>query len=112
MLGVGDYLWRLLPANPILLRVVEAGGKRKRDLFIRCGYLGLLIILVIVALLSNQGSISGVNLTDLKNASQTIFRQMSYLQLALVALLAPIFTAGAITQEKDSRLTTFFWRRR
>src|SRR3954467_9703004 len=28
---------------------------------------------------------------------------MSYAQLALVALLAPIFTAGAITQEKDSQ---------
>ena len=28
---------------------------------------------------------------------------MSYLQLGLVALLAPIFTAGAITQEKDSQ---------
>ena len=25
------YVWRLIPANPILLRVVETGGKRKRD---------------------------------------------------------------------------------
>src|SRR5439155_16453389 len=32
-----------------------------------------------------------------------IFQQMSYLQLGLVALLAPVFTAGAITQEKDSQ---------
>ena len=30
MLGITDYLWRLLPANPILLQVVETGGKRKR----------------------------------------------------------------------------------
>lgn len=102
MLGVGDYLWRLIPANPILLRVVEAGGKRKRDLLIRCGYLGLLICLVIVTLVS-QGSVTGTSLTDLKNASQSIFMKMSYLQLALVSLLAPIFTAGAITQEKDSQ---------
>ncbi len=28
---------------------------------------------------------------------------MSYVQLALVALLAPVFTAGAITQERDSQ---------
>jgi ABC-type transport system involved in multi-copper enzyme maturation permease subunit len=35
--------------------------------------------------------------------SAQIFRSMSYLQLGLVALLAPIFTAGAITQEKDSQ---------
>ena len=43
MTGILDYFYRLLPANPILLRVVESGGKRRRDLFIRCIYLGLLV---------------------------------------------------------------------
>src|SRR5688572_5005999 len=61
-LGVVDYAWRLVPANPILLRVVEAGGKRKRDLFIRCGYLGLLVFVVVVSLLSGGGSIGGGSL--------------------------------------------------
>src|SRR5437667_8499639 len=103
MLGVGDYLWRLLPANPILLRVVESGGKRKRDLFIRCGYLGLLITLVIFSLITSSNQISGMSLSGLATESGKIFRSMSYLQLGLVALLAPIFTAGAITQEKDSQ---------
>src|SRR5437667_9394942 len=103
MLGVGDYLWRLLPANPILLRVVETGGKRKRDLFIRCGYLGLLITLVIFSLITSSNAISGMSLSALASESGAIFRRMSYLQLGLVALLAPIFTAGAITQEKDSQ---------
>jgi ABC-type transport system involved in multi-copper enzyme maturation permease subunit len=83
MLGITDYLWRLLPGNPILLRVVEAAGKRKRDLFIRCGYLGLLLFLA--------------------KTSASLFQRLSYLQLALVALLSPIFTAGAITQEKDNQ---------
>ncbi len=32
-----------------------------------------------------------------------LFQELSYLQLGLVALLAPVFTAGAITQEKDSQ---------
>ena len=27
-LGFLDYAWRLIPANPILLRVVESGGSR------------------------------------------------------------------------------------
>src|SRR5438552_1074273 len=103
MLGVGDYLWRLLPANPILLRVVESGGKRKRDLFIRCGYLGLLITLVIFSLITSSNQISGMSLSALASGSGRIFQSMSYLQLGLVALLAPIFTAGAITQEKDSQ---------
>src|SRR5688572_31489962 len=101
MLGFGEYFWRLIPANPILLRVVEAGGRRRRDLFIRCGYLGLLIFLVIFSLIST--GTGGATLGDLAKTSAQIFQNMSYLQLGLVALLAPIFTAGAITQEKDSQ---------
>src|SRR5688572_24038156 len=101
MLGFGNYFWRLIPANPILLRVVEAAGRRRRDLFIRCGYLGLLIFLVIFSLVST--GTGGATLGDLAKMSAQIFQNMSYLQLGLVALLAPIFTAGAITQEKDSQ---------
>jgi len=37
MLGITDYLWRLLPGNPILLRVVAMASKRKRDWFVRMG---------------------------------------------------------------------------
>src|SRR6266850_1570881 len=103
MLGVGDYFWRLLPANPILLRVVESGGKRKRDLFIRCGYLGALIAVVLFFLVTSSTSVTGASLADLAKTSAKIFQWMSYWQLGLVALLAPIFTAGAITQEKDSQ---------
>src|SRR5213075_3000352 len=98
MLGITDYLWRLIPANPILLRVVEAGGKRRRDLFIRMGYLGLLVGLVLISLAGSSTSLGGSDLGDLAKASAKIFRNLSYVQLGLVALLAPIFTAGAITQ--------------
>src|SRR5688572_4201125 len=104
MLGITEYAWRLIPANPILLRVVEAGGRRRRDLFIRCAYLGLLVFVVITSLVGSQSTIgSGASLNDLAKMSDQIFSRMSYLQLGLVALLAPIFTAGAITQEKDSQ---------
>src|SRR5438105_5792598 len=101
MLGVGEYIWRLVPANPILLRVVEAAGKRRRDLFVRSGYLALLILLVLFAILGS-GDL-GVGLDKLAAVSAKLFQQLSYLQLGLVALLAPVFTAGAITQEKDSQ---------
>src|SRR5271170_3108202 len=101
MLGIADYFWRLIPANPILLRVVETGGKRWRDLIIRCTYLGLLIILVIFSLFNSD--VGGASLGSLAKTSAQVFQNLSYLQLALVALLAPIFTAGAITQERDSQ---------
>src|SRR3954463_6795502 len=103
MLGVADYIYRLLPANPILRRVVETGGKRRRDLFIRCGYLGFLIGVVIFSLLSSPGSFGGMSLDSLAKVSAQLFRTTSYWQLGLVAFLAPVFTAGAITQEKDSQ---------
>src|SRR3954447_13951786 len=103
MLGITEYAWRLVPANPILLRVVEAGGKRVRDLIFRCVYLGLLIGIVCFMLLTSSDSMGGGDLSALAKTSAKIFQTMSYCQLALVALLAPIFTAGAITQEKDSQ---------
>src|ERR1044072_3204743 len=100
MLGITDYLWRLIPANPILLRVVQAAGKRKRDLIVRCGYLGILIVFVLCFLV---GGAEGTSLEKLAETSRSIFIYMSYIQLGLVALLAPIFTPAAITQEKDSQ---------
>ena len=54
MFGIPAYLYRLVPANPILLRVVSVGGKRRRDLLVRCAYLGLLIFLVIFALFGSD----------------------------------------------------------
>ena len=101
MLGIPAYLYRLVPANPILLRVVSVGGKRRRDLLVRSAYLGLLIFLVLFSLLS--ANLDGGDLDELSKTSTDIFVYLSYLQLGLVALLAPIFTAGAITQEKDSQ---------
>jgi ABC-type transport system involved in multi-copper enzyme maturation permease subunit len=100
MLGIADYLWRLLPANPILLRVVSMGGRRWRDLLYRCAYLALLIGVVLISL-----AIYGVgeSLSELAKTSSMLFERMSYCQLGLVTLLAPIFTAGAITQERDSQ---------
>ena len=56
MVAISEYFWRLLPANPILLRVVENGGKRKRDLFIRCGYLGILVLFVCFSLFTHSRS--------------------------------------------------------
>lgn len=103
MLGIADYLWRLIPGNPILRRVVEAAGKKRRNLIIRCGYLALLVVVVLYVLATSGTSYSSGDLRALAKDSAVLFQDMSYLQLALVALLSPIFTAGAITQERDSQ---------
>ena len=93
--------WRLGPANPLLLRVVSAGGRRWRHAIIRWVYLGLLIGVLLVALL--VASLQAGSLSELAKASTQVFAAISYVQLAMICLLAPVFTAGAITQERDSR---------
>ncbi len=101
-LGLPAHFWRLLPGNPILQRVVQAAGKRRRDLVARWTYLAILMLVVAISVLSSGTNIAGMSLSELSLESGDIFRSLSYLQLGLVALLAPIFTAGAITQERDS----------
>ncbi|NLF29314.1 MAG: hypothetical protein GX591_00335 [Planctomycetes bacterium] len=94
-------LWRLLPGNPIFVRVVETAAKRGRHAMIRIGYLGVLVavtLVMVVVGLSSTGT-----LTDLSHRSTEFFRAISYIQLGMACLLAPIFTAGAITQEKDNQ---------
>jgi ABC-2 type transport system permease protein len=98
---IGAWLFRLLPGNPILVRVVSAGGKRIRHLWARLIYL---IALVTVFLISGGLLVNAQqqSLSDLaKQATQT-FMAVSMVQLFLMSFIAPVFCAGAITQEKDA----------
>lgn len=94
--------WQLLPANPILVRVVAGGSKRVRHLWLRAGYLIVLLAVVGFALLQNMGGV-GASLTDLAKGASRTFMYASYAQLLLMCFLAPVFTASAITQEKDAQ---------
>jgi ABC-type transport system involved in multi-copper enzyme maturation permease subunit len=97
---IGWYFWRLAPGNPIVVRVVAAGGKRVRHMWARFAYLAILFVVMVVA--SGELFRAGSSLADLaKNASST-FIAISIVQLILMSLVAPVFTAGAITQERDS----------
>ncbi|MBI1824871.1 MAG: ABC transporter permease subunit [Planctomycetes bacterium] len=94
-------LWHLLPGNPILVRVVNGSSRRVRHLWLRVIYLSSLLAVVLFSLLSSGGQHS--SLTDLaKSASQT-FAWASTAQLMLMCFLAPVFTASAITQERDAQ---------
>ncbi len=98
---LGLWFWRLLPANPILLRVVSAASKRTRHLWARIAYLAALFGVIFIAdmnLLDTQGT----SLADLAKQSSGTFMIVSVVQLLLASFIAPIFAAGAITQEKDA----------
>ena len=98
---IGLWLWRLLPANPILVRVVSAGGKRTRHLWARFAYLTVLFVVMLV-MGSSAFSIEASSLSDLAKNATTAFLVVSLVQLFLMSFIAPVFTAGAITQEKDA----------
>jgi ABC-type transport system involved in multi-copper enzyme maturation permease subunit len=99
---LGHWFWRLVPANPILVRVVYAGGRRLQHLWIRIGYLGILAFAVVIGVLfvSRQG---GSSLSELAKSATVVFQALSVIQLLMVCVLAPIFTSAAITQEKNSQ---------
>ncbi|GMV96050.1 MAG: hypothetical protein AMXMBFR83_04190 [Phycisphaerae bacterium] len=97
---VGLALWRLLPANPIVLRVVQVGSKRVQHLWARIGY--LLILLGVMTCIYLFSSPRGGTLADMAKSATGIFETISVLQLAMICLMAPVFTASAISQEKDA----------
>ena len=94
---IGLWLWRLLPANPILVRVVSGGGKRTRHLWARCLYLAILFVVMIIM---GTGLLSGGSLASLAKKSTQTFMAVSLVQLFLMAFIAPVFTAAAITPSK------------
>ena len=100
---LGLWFWRLVPANPILVRVVFAGGRRVRHLWIRAGYLAVLAVVVVIGVIFAQGTGSATSLADLAKRATQVFEWISIIQLGMVSILAPIFTAAAITQEKDAQ---------
>lgn len=95
----GTYCWRLIPANPIVVRVVAAGGRRRQHFWIRLLYIAVLAIILIVGV-SGLGS-GAQSLAELAKSSSRLFMIISVVQLGLMSFIAPIFTAGAITQERD-----------
>lgn len=103
MQALGRYFWRLGPGNPMVVRIVEGGSRRTQHLFVRMGYLGLLILLVVIGLLSGGGLGENVSLGNLAIAGSQVFRLIAYGQVLGVCLLAPLFMAGAIASEQSGK---------
>ncbi len=96
------WFLRLGPSNPIAVRLVQGGSRRRRHLYIRAVYLGALILTLLYMLLYNAG---GGTLTyrAMAGAASGAFQFVAYLQIALICLLAPVFMAGAIAQEANPK---------
>jgi ABC-2 type transport system permease protein len=98
----GRWQWRLIPANPILVRVVHGASRRTRHLYIRGAYLLVLLgVMLLAKLVLQQGGPQ--SLDDLARSNCQVFMWISRVQLAMICLIAPVFAAGAITQERDAQ---------
>jgi ABC-type transport system involved in multi-copper enzyme maturation permease subunit len=93
-------LLRLGPINPIAVRLVHNGSRRAKHLYLRLGYLGVLIAVLLWALVINVKA-DEMSFRELASAGALSFQAIAYLQIGLICVLAPVFMAGAIAQEAD-----------
>jgi len=82
------------------MRIVQGGSRRMRHLYIRAGYLAVLMVVLLLLMLGGSGANS---FAQLAQRGAIAFEWISYLQLGLICLLTPIFMAGAIAQEANPR---------
>ncbi|MCE9590665.1 MAG: ABC transporter permease [Planctomycetes bacterium] len=97
------WLWLLVPANPLVVRIVQGGSRRTRHLWVRMGYLGLLIVMVLAPMMFGGVLSSQMSLTDLAKTGAGVFEWVSYGQVIGICLLAPLFMSGAIAAEQSGQ---------
>jgi ABC-type transport system involved in multi-copper enzyme maturation permease subunit len=95
------WFLRLGPTNPIAVRLVQNGSRRTKHMYVRAAYLAVLIATLLWLLLRGTGS--ALSYRELAMAASGAFEAISYLQIFLICVLAPVFMAGAIAQESSPR---------
>lgn len=84
----------------MVIRIISGGSRRLRHLWVRMGYLGVLVVMIALGLLTG-GLSQDMNLSDLAKSGAWLFAFIAYGQVILVCLLAPLFMAGAIQSEQS-----------
>ncbi|MEM7681668.1 MAG: ABC transporter permease subunit [Planctomycetota bacterium] len=102
MRSVALWFWKMAPANPMAVRIVAGGGRRPRHLAVRLAYLGLLILMLVLAFLF-QGVSGGGSLDELSRAGASVLTVIAYAQVVLICVVAPVFMAGAIASEQSGK---------
>ena len=96
------WLLRLGPANPIAVRLVQNASRRAKHNYARSGYLAVLIIVLLWAMLGSTPT-GDVSYRELAAAGASSFAGIAYLQVALICILSPVFMAGAISHEANPK---------
>ena len=97
-MSVTRWISDLGPTNPIILRIVANGSRRTRHLWIRSGFLALLMVALLFGMVGQTSS-----LRELAQRGATAFTMLSFAEVALICVLTPLFMAGAIAQEANPR---------
>ena len=97
----GIWFVRWPAVNPIFLRVMNTSGRQARHVWVRVLYLVIILLVLMVMMMTKLFSYSGE--AALAELGETLFRTVSFAQVLLILLLAPIYTAGAISQERDAQ---------
>src|SRR5215831_15640472 len=92
------WFLRLGPTNPIAVRLVQNGSRRTKHMYIRAIYLAVLVVVLLWSMLLGSAS-SDMNMLKMAATGAANFINISYLQIFLICILAPVFMGGAIAQE-------------
>ncbi len=103
MQALYSWLWRLVPGNPQVVRIVQGASRRNQHAIVRISYLAILIAVVFIGLVGGGGLGGSGDLGDLAQAGAQTFRVVAMGQVILVCLIAPIFMAGAIASEQSGK---------
>lgn len=103
MHAVANWFWRLIPANPLVLRIVQTASKRTPHLWLRSVFLGVMILMLVFSLLAAGAFSTTGDPGQLAAAGSQLFATIAYGQLLLLGLLAPIFLGSALSSERSGR---------
>lgn len=103
MQALFSWLWRLVPGNPQVVRIVQGASRRNQHAVVRLSYVVAITLIVFFGLVGGGGFGGSGDLRELAQSGSQIFRVVAMGQVILVCLIAPIFMAGAIASEQSGK---------
>lgn len=103
MQALFSWLWRLVPGNPQVVRIVQGASRRNQHAVVRLSYVVVITLIVFFGLVGGGGLGGSGDLRELAQSGSQIFRVVAMGQVILVCLIAPIFMAGAIASEQSGK---------